>query len=153
MEGCLFVDFQELFRDNFVRLETFARRWSRTDAEDIVDDAFLKLLIADPVPDKPLAWLYRVIRNSCVNRSIRARRLPLCRDCDCKMLLSADEGVEVSYFYEILGNLPVNLREIVIKKLVDGDTFQQIADSVGMSRSSVHRDYKKGLEILRGLID
>jgi RNA polymerase sigma factor (sigma-70 family) len=147
------VDFQKLFRDNFARLEMFARRWSRTDAEDVVDDAFLKLLIADPEPEEPLAWLYRVIRNSCINRSIRVKKLPLCHDYDCEVLLSADESIEVSYFYEILGNLPVNLREIVVKKLVDGATLRDIANSTGHSYSDVHRNYRKGLEILRGLID
>ena len=49
-------------------LELYARQWCDT-PEDVVQEAFLKLAGQRPLPDKPAAWLFRVVRNGALNAS------------------------------------------------------------------------------------
>lgn len=46
---------------------------SVAEAEDVVQDAYLKLHLADPKPDSEEAFLYRVVSNLCIDR-LRAAR-------------------------------------------------------------------------------
>ena len=54
-------------------LELFARQWCDT-PEDVVQEAFLKLVAQRPLPDQPGAWLFRVVRNGALNAGLAARR-------------------------------------------------------------------------------
>lgn len=49
---------------------------SRAEAEDLVQEGFVRLHRADPPPDAPRAWLYRVVTRLCLDhlKSARARR-------------------------------------------------------------------------------
>src|SRR5208282_5274833 len=54
-------------------LELYARQWCDA-PEDVVQEAFLKLVAQRPLPDQPGAWLFRVVRNGAVNAAVAARR-------------------------------------------------------------------------------
>ncbi|GHT43033.1 hypothetical protein FACS189443_6630 [Planctomycetales bacterium] len=51
----------------------YARQWVGTAAEDVVQEAFLKLLTESPPPDSPKSWLYRVVRNHAIDLKRRQR--------------------------------------------------------------------------------
>src|SRR5262249_29970 len=53
----------------------YARQWCAA-PEDVVQEAFLKLVAQKTPPQKPVAWLYRVVRNGAISaaRSERRRR-------------------------------------------------------------------------------
>jgi RNA polymerase sigma-70 factor (ECF subfamily) len=37
--------------------------------DDAVQDAFCRLVTQDPLPDRPVAWLYRAVRNAAISQS------------------------------------------------------------------------------------
>src|SRR5690348_2241413 len=54
-------------------LVLYARQWTGT-PEDIVQEAFLKLVAQKTVPAHPVAWLYRVVRNAAISALRAAER-------------------------------------------------------------------------------
>lgn len=110
-----------------------------------------------PVPDDPLAWLARVVRNEAISQA-RASQRRLRREqlaatwhaawfeppqVDAVALSSAE--VETA-----LRQLDEAVREVLVAHIWGGLTFRQIADAFGMPRSTVHRRYVTALEQLRG---
>src|SRR5271170_2434721 len=62
-----------LFDRHVAALELFAAQWFTTPA-DVVQEAFLQLVRQGRVPDRPVAWLYRVVRNGAINAARRDTR-------------------------------------------------------------------------------
>ena len=54
-------------------IELYARQWCDA-AEDVVQEAFLKLAQQNHPPENPAAWLFRAVRNRAINAGIAARR-------------------------------------------------------------------------------
>ena len=65
-----------LVDDHAAALTLFARQWCAA-PEDVVQEAFVKLAAQRPLPNDPVAWLFRVVRNgaSSAARADRRRRL------------------------------------------------------------------------------
>ena len=62
-----------LFDEHAAALVLFARPWCDV-PEDVVQDAFIAMARQDPAPDRPAAWLYRVVRNGAIAAARRSRR-------------------------------------------------------------------------------
>src|SRR3954451_19484214 len=54
-------------------LVLYARQWCAA-PEDVVQDAFLKLVAQRRPPDDPAAWLFRVVRNAALDAAKADRR-------------------------------------------------------------------------------
>jgi DNA-directed RNA polymerase specialized sigma24 family protein len=54
-------------------LELFARQWCDT-PEDVIQEAFVKLVSARTRPENPTAWLFHVVRNGALNAAKAAQR-------------------------------------------------------------------------------
>src|SRR6266542_5065648 len=54
-------------------LVLYARQWCAA-PEDVVQEAFIKLLAQKTPPSHPVAWLYRVVRNAALSAARSARR-------------------------------------------------------------------------------
>ncbi len=52
----------QLYRRHAPALRLYARQWGGG-AEDLVQDAFVRLARQTPPPEQVLPWLYRVVRN------------------------------------------------------------------------------------------
>ena len=139
---------------NAAALGLYAAQWSAA-ADDVVQEAFVRLVAADPPPDRPVPWLYKVVRNLALDdrRADRRRRR---RETLASRLAPADEGGAGSEAVEIadaLESLPDDVREVVVAHLWGGLTFAEIGDLDGTSSSSAHRRYGAGLTALRRLLD
>ena len=62
-----------LIDEHAAALVLYARQWCAA-PEDVVQDAFVKLVSQKQPPDKALAWLYRVVRNAAIDASRAAER-------------------------------------------------------------------------------
>ncbi len=63
----------ELWRSKAAVLQLLAR--TRCDfAEDCVQEAFIRLSSQEPIPDDPMGWLVRVIRNRAIDYARREQR-------------------------------------------------------------------------------
>lgn len=137
-------------------LVLLARQWCGT-PEDVVQEAFLKLSTATPIPNNPAAWLFRVVRNAAISagRSERRRGKHEARHGqthpdwfvhDPAQRLDADAAVTA------MQQLPLVERELMIAHLWGGLTFEEIAEVMSTSSSTAHRLYSKGLAQLRVLL-
>jgi RNA polymerase sigma-70 factor (ECF subfamily) len=144
------ADIQGLWNEHVRGLILYARQWADRDAEDVVQDAFLKLLAAKPTPDHPKSWLYRVVRNTAIDRQRKNRwfRPPPLKNWfeNLPDRTQPFDGVELT---QLLEALPEDIREIMIAKIWGGMTFAEIAELTQRPLSSVHHDYQSGIERLR----
>jgi RNA polymerase sigma factor (sigma-70 family) len=138
-------------------LELYARQWCDT-PEDVVQEAFLKLVAQRVLPDQPGAWLFRVVRNEAVNAGFAARR---------RRRHEAEAGGEGAVWFQTdteasnpesldadaasaaLRSLPLEQREVIVAHLWGGLTFEQIGGVSGCSASTAHRQYSAGLSAIR----
>ena len=134
------------------RLLLIARSFGKL-GEDAVQEAFIALSRQPKMPDEPLAWLVRVTRNQVLqwNRSDQRRaQRHIARATDVAWFQNVErENMEVLEVCEALKKLPTDLSEVVTMHLWGQLTFEQIAEVVGLSRSSVHRRYTDAIQILR----
>jgi RNA polymerase sigma-70 factor (ECF subfamily) len=62
-----------LIDEHAAALVLYARQWCAT-PEDVVQEAFLKLIAQKKPPDRLVSWLYRVVRNAAIDASRSAER-------------------------------------------------------------------------------
>lgn len=140
----------ELVRTRLPALVLFARQWNHDAAEDMVQDAFVKLLRHETWPERPIAWLMTVIRNASNNQA-RSRKREQYRQ---QLAFSMKDSFADSSFPETdelireLERLDREHREIIVAKIWGELSFEEIAVLCDSSRSSVHRKYKEGLLLL-----
>jgi RNA polymerase sigma factor (sigma-70 family) len=134
-------------------LVLYARQWCAA-PEDIVQEAFLKLIAQRTVPDNPTAWLYRVVRNTAIsaNRALRRRQQhesAAAAGAPSWFLPEMGAGIDGEAATRAIQALPAEQRECVVAHLWGGLTFEEIADLAGCSASTAHRWYSSGLSALR----
>jgi RNA polymerase sigma-70 factor (ECF subfamily) len=132
-------------------LVLFARQWCSA-PEDIVQDAYLKLIAQKHPPDDPAAWLFRVVRNGALDAAKMGRRR-LKRESIAQSQRWFDEpdidGLDAEQAVAALERLPPELRETIVARMWGGLTFEQIAELSGVSASSAFRRYEAGIAALR----
>ncbi len=138
-------------------LELYARQWCDS-PEDVVQEAFVKLAGQRPVPDQPVAWLFRAVRNGALNAATANRRR---KRHEAKAAASAPpwfepdlqspggSDLDSEQAHHALTALPLEQREVIVAHLWGELSFSEIATLVGSSTSSVHRRYQAGLVSLR----
>jgi RNA polymerase sigma-70 factor (ECF subfamily) len=134
-------------------LVLYARQWSAA-PEDIVQEAFLKLVAQKTPPHNPVPWLYRVVRNEAIStlRKDKRRRQHESRvgAQNRAWFVPTREGpIDVEAATLALQSLPSDQRETIVAHLWGGLTFEQIAQVMATSSSSAHRCYVAALENLR----
>jgi RNA polymerase sigma-70 factor (ECF subfamily) len=134
-------------------LVLYARQWCAA-PEDVVQEAFLKLVSSPRTPDNVLPWLYRVVRNAAVSagRSERRRRrheAVAAARAPAWFRAAGAAGLDARAAAEALQALPAEQREVIVAHLWGGLTFEQIAGVAGCSSSTAHRWYLAGLSALR----
>jgi RNA polymerase sigma-70 factor (ECF subfamily) len=133
-------------------LALFARQWTH-DAEDVVQEALVRLAGERPSPDRPVAWLYRVVRNAAISaaRSAgrRKRREHGIASVRPWFAPTEDRALDAEAVTSALAALPVDQREVIVAHLWGELTFDEIAELIGTSKSAAHRSYQAGLAALR----
>jgi RNA polymerase sigma-70 factor (ECF subfamily) len=141
----------KLFREHAPALRLYARQWA-TGGEDEVQEAFVKLARQVPVPERVVAWLYRVVRNAAIaarHADNRRRRREGNASIPEAWFAQVDERLDAEEATRCLGELGLELREIIVARLWGGLTFAEIAEMVGCSLPTAHRRYQAGLLELR----
>jgi RNA polymerase sigma-70 factor (ECF subfamily) len=142
----------QLLDEHAAALVLYARQWCRA-PEDVVQEAFMKLVAQSTPPHHPVSWLYRVVRNAAISAQRAARRrqhyeAAAGRHC-AWFTPSPETRLDVETATAALQTLPLEQREVIVAHLWGGLTFEQIADVTGCSSSTAHRWYMAGLATLR----
>ena len=88
---------------------------NRSDAEDVVQDTLVQLLVADPGFESPAhekAWLLRVAINLSKNKLRQAQRHG-CQSIDESFPGLAPEEEDLSFVWEAVSGLPERYREVI----------------------------------------
>jgi RNA polymerase sigma factor (sigma-70 family) len=135
-------------------LTLFARQWCAA-AEDIVQEALIKLVRQSPPPNQPIAWLYRTVRNGAISqcRAERRRQTHEAHAAERAPLWfeppNDPGGLDAAAAGKALAELPIEQREAIVAHLWGGLTFEQIAEISGASAATLWRRYTAGLTALR----
>jgi RNA polymerase sigma factor (sigma-70 family) len=143
----------QLVDEHAAALELYARQWCAA-PEDVVQEAFLKLMRQTQLPRNVVPWLFRVVRNQAITtwRSAQKRQK--------HETLAAGQQPQSWFDREaaaldgetatraLLG-LPAEQREVITLHLWGGLKFAEIAEVMESSSSTVNRWYLAGLTSLR----
>ncbi len=128
-------------------------------AEDCVQEAFVKLSLQQPVPDDPVAWLVRVVRNAAIDMARSEKRRKQREQANASERPSWFEGQDAFErvlverdVQQALMQLTPDQREIVVAHVWGGLSFRQIGMAFDISSSAAHRSYSESLlELKRAL--
>jgi RNA polymerase sigma-70 factor (ECF subfamily) len=145
-------EFARLVDQHGPALMLYARQWCAV-PEDVVQDAFLKLIaLADP-PREIVPWLYRVVRNGALDAGKIARRRQQREQAVARperwFVEEAVDGLDAETAVAALERLPLEQREVIVARLWGGLSFEQIAGIAGCSASTAFRRFSTGIETLR----
>jgi len=139
--------------DHGPRLILYARQWCDT-PEDVVQDAFVKLMALGQPPREVLPWLFRVVRNRAMDAGKTARRRKE-REAAVgvrpgRWFVEPDvDGLDAQTAVAALEGLPIEQREVIVARLWGGLSFEQIAELAGGSASTAFRRFSAGIDALR----
>ena len=130
----------------------YARTGSRADAEDVMQETFLRLVRARPElrdDEHAKAWLLRVAANLSKNR-IEYNALRTSDELSDEL---AEEGREdLSFVWDAVKELPVQFREVIHLHYYEGYSTEEIAKILGRNPSTVRSDLRRGREKLKTIL-
>lgn len=130
-------------------------------AADLVQESLVKgftRLDACHDPDRFGAWVYRILRNRCLDYLKSRRRRDISIEDDADYTSGDDpavyvERLEIQRLVEgALGQLPVAQREAFLLKHVDDLSYEEMADLTGASVSALKMRVKRAREMLQAVL-
>ncbi|MDE1146586.1 MAG: sigma-70 family RNA polymerase sigma factor [Azospirillaceae bacterium] len=133
---------------------------NQASAEDVVQDAWLRLHQAEPARalDRPLNYLYRIVRNLAIDGRRRARLERAWGDDDLASIAervpsdapSPENAVQASgelrQLLSALDELPERTRRALILHRAEGRTLKEVAAALGISVGLAHGLVADGLK-------
>ncbi len=138
-------------------LVLFARQWvaGRADAEDVVQEAFLRFWRARQRAEDPVAYLYACVRGCALEwlrgSRRRARREETVARPEGGMLFACplEQDERRAAVEEALRGLPEAQREVLVLKIWGGLSFPQVAGALGVPANTAASRYRYALTRLR----
>src|SRR6476646_6238177 len=121
----------------------FARQWCDA-PEDVVQDAFLKLVRQKSPPGNPVAWLHQVVRNRAIDAGKSGQRRREREAAVARRWFNEPEsdGLDAESAVRALEQLTADQREVVVSHLWGGLSFEQIALLTHCSASTAFRRFQ-----------
>lgn len=136
-------------------LGLYARQWLPADqAEDAVQEVFLRLVTLTETPRAMKPWLFTAVRNAAISRLRRQqrwRRREKRRASEQVAWFCPNVGasLDAEALQGELAALPLEQREIIVMRIWGGLTFQEAAEATGQAVSTLSSRYQAGLCRLR----
>lgn len=157
LQASVLKHWKELFR--FLT----ARRAARDEAEDILQDLFVKVRTMESGPvAEPRAYLYKMAANLLFDRRRSAARrstremlwteahLGLEKEIDERP--TADQSMaareELAIVADAIGSLPERTADILRRYRIDGEAQRQIADDLDISLSAVEKHLQRAYRVV-----
>ena len=138
-------------------LVLLARQWvgGRADAEDVVQEAFVRFWRSRDRAADPAAYLYACVKRAALDwqrgRARRARREEAAARPEGEPLFAgpAEQAERRAAVAAALGALPEAQREVLVMKVWGGLSFPQIAAALGVPADTAASRYRYALARLR----
>lgn len=154
---------EEVVRDHSGRVYRLAFRLTgnRPDAEDLTQEVFVRVFksLAKYTPGTFEGWLHRITTNLFLDQARRKQRIRFdgLTDEATERLSSTEpspeRSFEMAHFdYDVqraLGELPPDFRVAVVLCDVEGMSYNQVADTVGVKVGTVRSRIHRGRALLR----
>ena len=134
----------------------------RADADDVVQDAFMRAYLAIgryDERDQFRGWLFRILTNQCRNaitsRSRRSRRFvqdEVAIESATSPSVGLQLGVEDAALARALAQLDPLQREALLLKYAEGLEYTEMSRMTGVGESALKMRVKRGSERLRALL-
>ena len=119
-------------------------------AEDVLQQVFVKLLQGRiSMPDAPLGYLYRAVRNAALNTRRNGRRDARLDSESAWFAHRGGDREAVLALQAALLELPEEQREVVMMRVWSGMTLEEIARTTDVSLNTVASRYRYALGKLR----
>ena len=140
----------------------FFKVGDKNDAEDIVQDIIIRMYEERERfknIENPLAYIYRMISNSCVDKTRKRNRVDI-RPIDSNEALNkhtvefvsqSEEKEEFERINNILSNLPNEQNEVVRLRIIDEMSFVEIAKVFEIPVTTVKSRFKYGIDKLKNI--
>lgn len=148
----------EVIETNLNYLVRFAtiRIGSKADAEDVVHEAFKKILEADISKikrDSIRMYLFRIVYNLCKDFYLSDRNIRPLSEADYEIPDTSKEDEldmeEIERLNSLLENLPEREAEVVRMNVMDELSFVEISQILSTPASTVKSRFKSGMDKLR----
>ena len=138
-------------------LVLLARQWvrSRADAEDVVQEAFVRFWRSRERIAEPAAYLYACVKHCaldahrCRQRQLRREQATARPEAEPRFVSSLEDRERQAAIEAALNGLPSEQAEILIMKIWGGLSFPQIATALEISANTAASRYRYALAKLR----
>jgi len=138
----------------------YRRAWNLTQntasAQDLTQQAILRVLRRWPVADGPTKYAMRCLTNEFIDSYRRRRRFAEEPYAELPEAASREDVagavVDQVVLAQALARLTARQHVIVDYYLAAGMPFAEIAELLGLAESSVYREYRRALEIMRAYL-
>jgi RNA polymerase sigma-70 factor (ECF subfamily) len=138
-------------------LVLLARQWtpSRADAEDVVQEAFIRFWRSRERARDATAYLYACVKHCALDshrrrqRQARRERAAARPETQALFACPAEQDERRRAIEAALRGLPESQAEVLVMKIWGGLTFPQIAEAVGASPNTAASRYRYALAALR----
>ena len=131
----------------------YFRIGNREDAEDIIQDVFLKLFEKEFIIENDESmrmYLYRMVYNACNDWHRHKQQEPIPLE-QVQMANDEEQALQEEYnrIWEMLSVLPSDQADVITMHLTDGLTFVEIAKVTGTPETTIKSRFKSGIDKLR----
>ena len=151
-------EIETLFKTHYTRMYRLAASilYDEDESKDVVSEVFARLMASDVTqrPDTAERYLLTAVRNQCRNvlehRQVHERFYRLMSDEAVQPTLSTDEQIRMEELMRyIQQQLPPLSQEIFRLRYLREMTCQEVADTLGISRQTVHSHLGQLVERIR----
>jgi RNA polymerase sigma factor (sigma-70 family) len=132
---------------------------NRSDAEDVAQTTFMnayRALERGERPVKPQNWLIAIAHNVCRQRFRQASRRPdevVFQEDVAEALVPSDDTPSITDIQRALGHLALNQREALVMRELEGRSYAEIAELLGLTVSAVETLIFRARRALREQLD
>ena len=140
------------WQESLVRY-AFFKVGNRADAEDVVQDAFLKAASTPAAIKNPKAYLFRTVTNGCIDSMKRkSKLLPIEQRMTAPSQSDEFEAQqEQQRIAQLLGRLPDKQAEVIRLHIHANLKFTEIAEVLEIPATTVKSRFTSGIERLKQL--